>query len=52
MFEQLFVVRRNFPQLCIEVFRGDTLLLQDLEEARKGRFGDPEFFGEALKLLG
>ena len=28
------------------------LLLQNFEEARKSRLGDPQLFGEALKLLG
>ena len=41
----------NLTQFRIEVFQGD-LLLQDLEEARKGRFGNPQLFGETLKLVG
>jgi hypothetical protein len=49
--KQRVVVRGNFPQLRIEVFQGDILLFKDFEEACEGRFGDPQLFGEALKLL-
>ena len=50
--KQRVVVRRNFTQLRIEVFRGDVLLLQDFEKAGEGGLGDAQFFRQALKLLG
>ena len=50
-FEQRLVVRGNFPQLRIEVFWGDVLLLKDFEEARQSSLRDTELCGQTLKLF-
>ena len=43
--------RRQPHAVSVQVFQGDILLLQDLEEARQGRFRDAELFRQTLKLL-